>query len=447
MAEENSDLKLAFEVLKAKQEPFTRLWRYYDGDHPLIYSTERLKEVFQSLNARFVQNWCAVVVDSVLDRVLLKRFVVSGDAEATDRLNRLWMETEMALDDDDAHMAALVCGESFVVVWKDDEGKVEAYYHDPRLCHLFYDAEHPRRKRLAVKWWVGEDKRRYLNLYYPERIEYYVSSKPADQVDSHKGFKAAADAAANPFGVVPVFHLRRERRRVKSELEGVLTLQDAVNKLLADMMVAAEFGAFRQRYVISNVDVEGELKNAPNEIWDLPAGDGIGQATQVGEFSATELRNYLDAIDEMATAIAVITRTPKHYFFDKAGSNPSGEALIAMEAPLDKKAARYTERFTVAWRKIGAFMLLLDGREVDEGAIKPVFDDPRTLQPFTQAQARQLNVAAGIPIRTQLRWEGKSEEEIAQMEADREAERAANQAGLANALLDAQRRFDQGEEA
>jgi hypothetical protein len=163
----------------------------------------------------------------------------------------------------------------------------------------------------------------------------------------------------------------------------------------------------------------------------------------VGEFGATELDNYLEAIDELATAIAVITRTPKHYFFDKAGSNPSGEALIAMEAPLDKKASRYIERLTFSWRKVGHFLLLLDGHEVDPLTIMPIFEDSRTMQPLTLAQSRQMNVAAGIPIRSQLRWEGMSEEEISQMEADREAERAANQAGLANALLDAQRNFDQ----
>ena len=49
----------------------------------------------------------------------------------------------------------------------------------------------------------------------------------------------------------------------QSEIAMVMSNQDAINKLLADMMVAAEFGAFRQRYIISQVD-PGSLKNAPN---------------------------------------------------------------------------------------------------------------------------------------------------------------------------------------
>ncbi|NIS83046.1 MAG: phage portal protein, partial [Anaerolineales bacterium] len=128
----------------------------------------------------------------------------------------------------------------------------------------------------------------------------------------------------------------------------ILDLQDAVNKLLADMMVAAEFGAFKQRWIISYSD-PGNMRNAPNEIWALPAGDGAGQQTQVGEFGVTELDNFYDAIDRLATAIGIISRTPRHYFYQQGG-DPSGEALIAMEAPLNKKITRHIERFTIVWQ-------------------------------------------------------------------------------------------------
>jgi adenylate cyclase len=49
----------------------------------------------------------------------------------------------------------------------------------------------------------------------------------------------------------------------------------------------------------------------------------------------TTLANALTAIDKMASTIAIITRTPKHYFYSQGG-DPSSEALIAMEAPLNQ---------------------------------------------------------------------------------------------------------------
>jgi hypothetical protein len=438
------DLKLAYDALSTKQTAYNQLFDYYDGKQPLVYSTKRLREVFNRINARFSENWCAVVVDSVLERINLARWTVAQSDAATEILNDLWTSTEMHLDSDDAHLAALVCGEAFVIAWREAEGgTVQAYYNDPRLCHVFYDPENPREKRMATKWWTGEDERRYLTLYYPDRLEYYASAGKASDVSSAAAFKATEEPKPNPFGVVPVFHLRRERRAVRSELGNVIEPQNAINKLLADMMVAAEFGAFKQRYIISQSE-PGIFKNAPNEIWMIPAGTGEGQGTSAGEFSATDLEGYLKAIDNLATKLAVITRTPKHYLLQQGG-DPSGEALIAMEAPLVRKCNRYIERFTVPWRQVAAFMLALAGQAVSVADITPIFDPVPTVQPKTQAEIRKTSVEAGMPLQTVLRQsEGWTEAELAEMEADRQAEAAAQQETLASAMLEAQRRFDQG---
>lgn len=440
---DKTELELAYETLDEKQTPYTSLWDYYYGDQPLVYATNRLQEAFSGLNTNFSQNWCAVVVNAVLDRLNLKQFVVSGNDEATDLMGKLWTSTEMHLDEHDAHTAALVIGEAYVIVWREAKEQVVAYYNDPRLCHVFYDADDPRVKRFAAKWWVDGQGKRRLNLYYPDRIEYYRSVQAAENVSSYRALLPleGRPVETNPFGEIPVFHLRRERRVIESELTNVIEPQNAINKLLADMMVAAEFGAFRQRYVISNMDV-GKLKNAPNEIWDLPAGDGMGQATQVGEFGETNLSNYLDAMDKLAASIAIITRTPRHYLFSHSGQM-SGEALIAMEAPLNKKVTQYIERFSAVWCQVAHFMLALSGVQVEPEAITAIYDDPATVQPLMQAQMRQTNVSAGLPLITVLRKEGWTEGQIAEMQRDQETEQEMTQKTLAGAMLDAQRNFDQ----
>jgi hypothetical protein len=402
-----------------------------------------------------VENWCAVVVDAVNDRLDLMRWLVSGDEAAQMRLNELFMSTELNLDSDEAHLGMLVTGEAFVIVWREEEGigdqvldsgasGVQAFYNDPRLCHVQYDEENPRVKRFAAKWWVADDGTYRMTLYYPERLEYYETTTQAKNVSKASAFRPSDPAEAeNPFGMIPVFHLRRERRKIVSELQSAISPQDAINKLFSDMMVAAEFGAFRQRWIISNAD-PGQLKNAPNEIWDLPAGDGMGQGTAVGEFNQTDLKVFLDAMDKLALSLAVITRTPKHYLFGHAGGDISGEALIALEAPLNAKCAKYIERLRATWRQVGQFMLELDGMTVAEGQVQPVFARPETVQPRTQAEIRQLAVAAGIPLATELRRdEGWSEGELEMMAADREAEEAAAVGSLARGLVEQQRRFGQ----
>jgi len=212
---------------------------------------------------------------------------------------------------------------------------------------------------------------------------------------------------------------------------------------LTDMMVTAEFMAFPQRYVISNADVQGKLRNSPNEVWDLPAGDGMSQQTQAGQFEAAKLENYLRSIDSLATAISSITRTPKHYFF-QVGSNLSGEALIAMEAPLNKKAQDRIDRFEPVWKQVTQFMLKASGMNVDSKKIMVNFDKPETVQPRTTAETRQMNVTAGMSLVTVWREEGKTEEWIDQALKDKQAEEARNQVSLAQSMLNSERQFNNG---
>lgn len=442
-----TDLELAFKTLQAKQKHYDKLFEYYDGDQSLVYSTRRLERAFNKLETKFVQNWMAVVVDAANAKINLKRLAVLNNNALSERLNSIFESTELVLDAHDAHLAALVTGEAFVIAWPDEQGQICAYYNDPRVAHVFYDENNPRQKRFAAKWWCDGEGKRRITLYYPDRLEYYISTGKAEAVRAAGAFipLEGEPNADNPYGVIPVFHLRRERRKIRGEFEGVLSLQDAVNKLLADMMVVGEYGAFPQRWMISQAGA-GTLKNAPNEIWDLPAGDGEGQGTSVGQFEPADLNVYLVSMDKLASSIGIITRTPKHYFFAQSG-DPSGEALIAMEAPLNDKVTDYIARFKPVWTRIGAFLLQLDGQTINPEDIQPVFSDPRTIQPLTQAQIRQTNVNAGYPLRSQLRDEGKSNAEIEQIEKDRQEERAGQQQTLAAAVLNARRQLDGGQQS
>ena len=442
---QTDDLKLAYTTLANKQALYAKLRDYYDGNQPLRYSAERLRRVFEHMDTQFSQNWCAVVVDAVLDRLNITGWTVQGSQALSDQLNDLWTRTEMTLDDVDAHLAALVIGEAFVIVGRDEStGEVEAYYNDPLLCHLWYETNHPRQKRMAAKWWVDDEGKRRLTLYYANRLEHYVSSGKAENVSNAASFvPAEPPVETNIWDEIPIFHLRRSRRSVESELTNVIPIQDAVNKLMSDMMVAAEFGAFRQRWVISNADL-GTLKNSPSEIWDLPAGNGMGQQTSVGEFGQADLNVYLNAMDKLSLSLAAISRTPKHFFFG-AGGDPSGEALVAMEAPLNKKCAAYIERFSFVWRDVARFMFKAAGQTVDEMTIEPVFASPETVQPMTRAQVHQTETSAGIPLRTVLRREGWSSDELDAMDKDKATESAAGAASFGAAMAEAARRASAGE--
>lgn len=66
------------------------------------------------------------------------------------------------------------------------------------------------------------------------------------------------------------------------------------------------------------------------------------------------------------------------------------------------------------------------------------------LTPKEKAELVKLDVEAGVPLTTSLKWRGRTETEIADMEADRATEASNTSQNLAQALLTAQRRQDQG---
>ena len=91
----DSDLQRALMALAAKKERCDLLWRYADGEAPLVYSSEKLREIFRGLDARFTANWCAVVIDAVLDRLEPRAPTAAGDEELSARLADLWEGTAM----------------------------------------------------------------------------------------------------------------------------------------------------------------------------------------------------------------------------------------------------------------------------------------------------------------------------------------------------------------
>lgn len=459
---DHKTLKRCLSALSGKQPIIQKRFDYYDGTAMLPVITDRLREVYHQLNIVGAENWASVVVDSMTDRLTL-RGLSGPDDKTTALLREAWTSTDMLLEAADAHEAALIGGEAFLIAWRDeDDAPIECYFNDPRNCHVFYETARPNVSNLACKWWDDEAHEdgpsRFLKIYTTDAIATYRSKLRTDDHDRGEAdrYEAVDTPAKNPFTTIPVFHLRPRRRPI-SELDAVLSIQDGINILLANMLVTGEFNAAPMKYIISNANGLEDLVTAPNRIWTIPAGDnmGGGGSTQVGQFGAADLGNYLTPVEHYINALSSITRTPKHYF--QLGQNaPSGEALKVMEGPLVKKVRDRIDRFTPTYRRLGAFLLLLQGETVDAATIHTEWANPETEQPLQQAHvetARAQGIVikreAGISRKQGLRELGYSDEQILKMDAEEADDprakpvdgEAGGSAGMGKAMLDA---FAQG---
>jgi hypothetical protein len=395
-----TDIQRAYETIKAKATLYDGYFHYYDGDAPLKYSTERLRLAFEALDVYFSENWLSVIVGAVLDRLTLKGFTVEGNATAETELEALFIAQQLALTAYDVHEGGLVTSEAFVIVERDEEGTVAAYYNDPRLAHVFYKADAPKVKDFAAKMWYDESAERWhIAIYYPDRTDFWSAKKTAT---TYKAF-TRYDSQPNPSGRLPVFHFRNTRRGRGEYSRSEISIQDAISKLFSDMMVAAEFTSLKQRVFIGKAD-PGNMKTFE----DLWYPDPEGKVQEVG---GAELDNFLDAMTKLANDLAIISKTPKHYFFNQGG-DPSGDALSTMEAPLIRKVSQRQENYGVTWQELAAYLLELQGVTVDPTAITPVWAPAQTIQPTAAAQILQTEVSSGVPLKVAAERQGWSKEDL-----------------------------------
>jgi hypothetical protein len=432
-AEESSPLsnvqKTLFNAIRKKQAGIDTLYSYYDGNQPLRFTTERLQEAFGEDWVYFAQNWCGVVVDTVLERLQLAG-LGSEDERLAGALKTIWAELDIEQVAMDAHQAALVTTEAFLIAWKTNDG-LQLFFNEPKMIHVLYDANDPRKKLAAGKMWQDEITERWLmNVYYQDRVVYYRSR--GKTANSYSDFEQLNEEL-NPFKVVPVFSLRPGGARGSGELSrAVMTAQDALNKAISDLMVGSEFASFKQRVVIADAELK-KLKNQPGRVWRLPPAAEGRQPTQFGTFEEEDLGNVLRVVEKWADYIAIVSRTPKHYLWGQ-GANVSGDALMAMEAPLVKKTKRYQKRLTPAWQDVAAFLLELGGvKGVSKEAIVLNWEPAETVQPVARAQTAQSlstmvspAVAAGLagypPVDVQKVKDDQEERNRMTSSAERELE-------------------------
>jgi hypothetical protein len=423
-----TDLQTAFDVIKDKRKIFDELYSYYDGHPSLKYSTQRIARAFNNSLAYFAENWAAVIINAVLDRLVLKGFD-AGEDTVNNTIDELFTRLNINLDAKDIHESLQIVGEAFLIVDVVD-GETEVYWNDPRQCHMEYNPDRPKVKSFGAKEWVGSDGKTYINLYYSDRTEKYVS----DKGQTAKSF-VLVESVPNDTGVIPVFHFKNSRRIIKGELDSsTVSMLDAINKLFSDLMVAAEFETFKTKVFISQVD-PGDIKVGPDmKLW-LPANESGGEDTKVIELGGGNLENFLKPINDLATSLAIQTRTPKHYFFQDTSSNLSGEALLTMESPLVKKVMSKQESYDPTWKEFAAYLLFLNGVAVDANDLVTVWEPAESTQPLTEAQILKTNKEAGVPVLTSARRQGWAEDEIQQLEEDLATEAKNRQDTLATSML------------
>ena len=203
-----------------------------------------------------------------------------------------------------------------------------------------------------------------------------------------------------------------------SELREAIPLQDALNKSVADMLVASEFYGVPQRWV-TGLEDEEVIREARKR-FQLVAG-GLWATTdkeaKFGEFSAADISKFITVSETFRKEIARVSRTPLHYFALE-GSFPSGESLRTAEGPLIRKVKDRQETWGAVWSDAMRFALQIAGRDGYEPEAKWLNAETRDDDGEVQRAATKVTQLQ-IPFEQVWREMGYTEEQIAIFAAER----------------------------
>lgn len=395
-------LKALTDRLDADAAALARFEDYYRGKHPLAFATPKFKSAFGSLFRTFADNWCAIVVDTVEERLNVQGFRFGDTPDADRDAWRIWQRNDMDAGAQLVHREALVAGRAYVIVWAGPDGSPRITPESPAQVTVTHAPGDPRTVTAALKRWAEPDGTAHATLFLPDRVVRLAARGHGGETVPASGWHTVEELD-NPLGRVPVVEFVNRPSllgRGESEIAAITAPQDAVNKLTADLMVASEYAAFRQRWVAGMEPVADPETGEAVEPFEGSVGRlwfAEDENTRFGEFEASDLKNYVNAIEMFVQHIASQSRTPPHYFFLR-GEFPSGESIQSAEAGLVAKAKRKTVHFGDAWERVLrlAFAVAGDAR-ADETSAETLWADVSTRTPSEFADAIAKRVALGLP--------------------------------------------------
>lgn len=374
---------------------------YVDGQHRSSL-TDEMRNMLRIASAQtgspFNVNHMDVIVQTLVDRLTLLGLETDNDA-ADD-----WFAEQLRLVhldgiQIDVHEAAIRDGDAFLMVDYDNDAQQLRLTPEPAFDGtsgmLMAYAPDQRTPLVAIKIWqeIEETARAprvvtRTNLYYPDRVEKYrayVGSSRIQLIETLPWLTLTGD----PIGI-PVVHFRnrsaRTRTTGRSEIADAIPLQDALNRTLVSMIMAAELTAFAVRYAIG---LKAPAAITPGMWINAYARDKSGADTipdertlqwlssiRFGTLDQGEIAPFIEQAEFTINQMYAITRTPRL----GESETVSGESLKQREVALIGKAKRAIVTFGNSWEQAGRLM----------HRVATTFS-PQTPPPFTRITSSWLS--------------------------------------------------------
>jgi hypothetical protein len=430
--------------LRADVANLTKWDNYYEGEQPLKYMSEAMRQELGDTVAELVINWARFVADAYENRLDVEGFRYGDQDSGDEDLWAWWQYNNMDEKSQQAHLDSISLSRSYVTIGSNPEKGMPPINSIESPFQVWAQRDPATQKvTAAIKRWK--------DLEDVEHALVYTPVETAEFVQKQGGWATGEFQDKHNFGIVPVVPLVNRPRTLRpngtTEFKDLIPLADAANKMATDMMVSGEFHAMPRRYAFGLkqsdfVDRNGKQVSAwsmlKNRIW---ANEDPN--VKVGTFTESDLTVFHNTIKLLAQLASQMAALPPHYM-GFVGDNPaSADAIRSSETQLVKRIERKHTFLGGAHEDAQRINLMfMRGKselEIRDFSLETVWRDPSTPTVAQKADAAVKLHQAGITPLEQTRIDmGYSETQRKQMAKMDEAAVAASPAArFARPLTDA----------
>lgn len=393
---DNKVLNSVFNEITSNLTKYKQLKDFYLG----IY-THKLRDGYETVLNEFrnlVDNMTGLVIDSIASRLLFDGFE-SVSVEVDSAIEQIMRYNKFDTFNNCFVKEALIYGKSycFVEQIKNELSGIKIYNQNPAsvlVNHLgyfkFYEITDDDNKVVA-----------FLNHYTNEEVFKYKKNGSSFEL---------VEVLENPYVEIPIFEFNLEQ----SEVEKIKPLQLLLNRQILSLVIATEYSSFKQKWATGiDIPINPEtgkpvdtFLTAVNRVWASP-----NEQAKFGEFSESNLNQFIAVINDTRHEIARLTRTPLHLLM-LDNTNLSGEAMKVSETAFASKIYNLQLLLGDVYEEMFSFILKQTNTTSDDVVLVSRFASPYTRNEMQELRIAEMKRRLGVAESQCLKEIGYTESQI-----------------------------------
>ena len=370
-------LKMGMQKLSDREAARKERWAYFEGNHiDLPYAPKGVDDEYLALREISPLPLIRLAVRTPVQRLRIKGMQMQSD-EIAKRHRRIWQLNRMDSQQRTPYIHSMVYSTGFISVWPnaDDREKPIIRTEDPNNTWVEYDPADITNISWSVKHWTEQaldDDGKWTTVEHGAVYDDEAAWRFTREYRGEFGMATnqwTTDPKVFPhnLGVNPITPFTADidgNGKGASFVDPLMPMQRAIDTMRFDLLLAAQFAAYRQRvatgydpvlrdgdgnpiyqtYPTGHVDA-GELildaNNLPIPIVQSPGKVGVdrllafpGVDTKIFDLPESNLENYATGLNLLVSGFAAVAQLPPSYLGASDFKNVSADLMTATEATL-----------------------------------------------------------------------------------------------------------------